>query len=246
MRTAKLALSDVQVEQLRADGFLVVEQITSCGEVQMLRRIFDRLFVDHRKRPVGTGRDRQSVWQFEMPVFESPLLVDTQFRANALAIARRVLGAGATQTGEQAIVKPPGARETPWHQDEAYWTPGFQYASLTVWMALDDVSVHNGCLQYIPGSHHVLHLHRLRGTIDGFPELEFVDAPRMPGVLCPVSAGGATVHLQRTAHFAGPNDSPAERHAYVMGFALPPVPLVPAKIAHAKILANDGDKVRRR
>lgn len=231
MRTARTALTDAQVAQLRADGFLVVAQITSHGEVRMLRRIFDRLFVEHRKRPVGTGPDRESVWQFEMPVLESPFLVDTQFRANALAIARRVLGTGATQTGEQAIVKPPGARETPWHQDEAYWTPGFTYASLTVWMALDDVGPHNGCLQYVPGSHRRLHPHHRRGTIEGFPELELVDAPRTPGALCPLSAGGATIHLQRTAHCAGPNDSPAERHAYVMGFGLPPVAIVATEMA---------------
>src|SRR5688572_8063353 len=40
-----------------------------------------------------------------------------------------------------------------WHQDYSYWTRTKPVAHLTCWCALDDATVENGCLQYIPGSH---------------------------------------------------------------------------------------------
>lgn len=42
--------------------------------------------------------------------------------------------------------------EVPWHQDGQYW-PIRPRATVTVWIALDDVRVDNGCMRVIPGSH---------------------------------------------------------------------------------------------
>ncbi len=40
-----------------------------------------------------------------------------------------------------------------WHQDYSYWTRTQPMTHLTCWIGLDDATRHNGCLQYIPGSH---------------------------------------------------------------------------------------------
>lgn len=40
-----------------------------------------------------------------------------------------------------------------WHQDYSYWTRTKPMAHLTCWIGLDDATVDNGCLQYVPGSH---------------------------------------------------------------------------------------------
>lgn len=40
-----------------------------------------------------------------------------------------------------------------WHQDYSYWTRTKPMAHLTCWIALDDATVENGCVHYIPGSH---------------------------------------------------------------------------------------------
>ena len=42
--------------------------------------------------------------------------------------------------------------ETPWHQDGEYW-PIKPLESVTIWLAIDEVTSENGPLQYIPGSH---------------------------------------------------------------------------------------------
>lgn len=46
-------------------------------------------------------------------------------------------------------------KETPWHQDSAYW-PIRPMATCTVWIALDESSRENGCLRYVPGSHRAI------------------------------------------------------------------------------------------
>ena len=51
--------------------------------------------------------------------------------------------------------KAPGDGEMPWHQDQ-----DFDYLSpdtgLAVWLAIDDATGANGCLEVVPGSHHTL------------------------------------------------------------------------------------------
>jgi len=40
-----------------------------------------------------------------------------------------------------------------WHQDYSYWTRTRPMQHLTCWIGLDDSTVDNGCVHYIPGSH---------------------------------------------------------------------------------------------
>lgn len=45
-----------------------------------------------------------------------------------------------------------GGKATPWHQDGHYW-PIRPLATVTAWIAIDDVDTGNGCLRVIPGTH---------------------------------------------------------------------------------------------
>ena len=40
-----------------------------------------------------------------------------------------------------------------WHQDYSYWTRTRPMAHLSCWIALDDATVDNGCVHYVPRSH---------------------------------------------------------------------------------------------
>ncbi|HEX2269410.1 MAG TPA: phytanoyl-CoA dioxygenase family protein [Pyrinomonadaceae bacterium] len=40
-----------------------------------------------------------------------------------------------------------------WHQDYSYWTRTTPVAHLSCWIGLDDSTLANGCLHYVPGSH---------------------------------------------------------------------------------------------
>ena len=53
---------------------------------------------------------------------------------------------------DQALVKGPYANPTAFHLDVPYWS--FTSAdAITIWVALDDATLENGCLYYVPGSH---------------------------------------------------------------------------------------------
>jgi ectoine hydroxylase-related dioxygenase (phytanoyl-CoA dioxygenase family) len=40
-----------------------------------------------------------------------------------------------------------------WHQDYSYWTRTQPMAHLTCWIGLDNSTLENGCVHYVPGSH---------------------------------------------------------------------------------------------
>jgi len=54
---------------------------------------------------------------------------------------------------DMALVKPPGGREKPWHQDHAYFNYPLETRIVGVWIALDEVDVENGCMVVLPGGH---------------------------------------------------------------------------------------------
>jgi ectoine hydroxylase-related dioxygenase (phytanoyl-CoA dioxygenase family) len=64
-----------------------------------------------------------------------------------------VIGDDVILWGCHVFCKPPvDGYETPWHQDGHYW-PIRPLATCTVWVALEESKVANGCLRVIPGSH---------------------------------------------------------------------------------------------
>ena len=74
-------------------------------------------------------------------------------------IVSSVLGDDIILWGCHVFCKPAGeGYETPWHQDGHYW-PIRPLANCTVWVALEESSVRNGCLRVIPGSHIGQQLH---------------------------------------------------------------------------------------
>ena len=228
-----VVLTQDQIDFYHREGYLVLDAITTAEEVEWLRGIYDRLFEARAGRETGDqfdlgGTDEEgrpaALPQILNPSKYAPELQQGLFRANALAVARQLLGPEARSGGEHAIFKPArtGA-ETPWHQDEAYWNPELDYESLSIWIPLQEATLENGCMQFVPGSHkqQVLAHH----TINYDPRihgLEVDSADTSRAVACPIPAGGATIHHNRILHYAGPNTSAIPRRAYILMFGLPP------------------------
>jgi Phytanoyl-CoA dioxygenase (PhyH) len=79
-----------------------------------------------------------------------------------------VIGNDVILWGAHVFCKPAGdGFETPWHQDGHYW-PIRLLATCTVWVALEESSIENGCLRVIPKSHaaKVLHEHLHEDRLD--------------------------------------------------------------------------------
>lgn len=227
-----VTLSPDQIARFREDGFLAIRGLTSAEEIERLRGIYDRLF----DGKVGYERGRQldmvspeddagktpGLSQILNPAEFAPELRETLFRKNALAVAQQLLGADATLWFEHAISKPAlhGAA-TPWHQDEAHRNDeGVAYDQISIWLPLQQATVENGCLRYIPGSN--------RGEV--LTHHSPNDDPRIMALECaggfdasresfvPLNAGDACVHDSLTLHGAGPNLTGTPRRAYIMAF----------------------------
>jgi len=104
-----------------------------------------------------------------------------------------VVGDDVILWGCHVFCKPAGeGYETPWHQDGHYW-PIRPLANCTVWVALEESTVENGCLRVIPRSHigHRLHEHLHEDRTDltlnqrmaagSFDEASAVDIELQPG-----------------------------------------------------------------
>jgi ectoine hydroxylase-related dioxygenase (phytanoyl-CoA dioxygenase family) len=173
----------------------------------------------------GTGPRRFP--QILHPRAFAPQLVETEFFRSAQAIARQLLGENARFKADLSLMKPAriGAA-TPWHQDEAFQDPHWEYHEVSFWLALQPTDRRNSCMEYIPGSHRQPVLpHGFPGGDNRIHALECVEGfDPSDAVPCPMPAGGCVVHNQRTLHYAGPNLSDQDRLAYVLIFDLVPVP----------------------
>ncbi len=231
-----VGLSPQQLADFRENGFTATERITSDEELAWLGEVYDRLFADRVQavpggyfdlsRPYDSpGEDLQP--QIIAPEARFAELRKTAFWRNGRALASKLLGveAAALRGWGHMILKPPRVGEPlPWHQDEAYWDPGFDYTALGCWMPLDPATPESGCMSFIPGSHRgEVRVHRHLGDDPTVHALftEEVD-PRL-AVAVPQVAGGAIFHHCRILHSSGPNRSAQVRRAYANEWQLPPV-----------------------
>jgi hypothetical protein len=68
--------------------------------------------------------------------------------------ASQILGGAVRFWHDQLFYKPAHhGGEVIWHQDYSYWTRTKPMAHLTCWIGLDDSTLENGCLHYVPRSH---------------------------------------------------------------------------------------------
>jgi ectoine hydroxylase-related dioxygenase (phytanoyl-CoA dioxygenase family) len=229
-------LSPAQIAGFFEDGFVIVERIADIDEIAGLQEIYDAVFTERRGWDVGdlfdlTGvesPDRElQLPQMFWPSHYAPELARSRLYRNAHRAAHQLLGAEARCVFEHAILKPPHCEaDTPWHQDDAFNRIGTGYSeSISVWMPLQDVSLQNGCLHYVPGSHRgPLFPHRsLHGDsrIHALEALPLTDAESVAvPVPVPVPAGAAVIHHSRTLHWAGPNATAQPRRACTLGFAV--------------------------
>lgn len=235
MSQLTITLSQEQIDFFHRYGYLSLPALTSAEEVIRLQETYDRIFAVKAGRDEGdhldlvtTDEDEQEsvLPQILNPSKYAPELLNTQLRINADAIAKQLLGTEATFHSDHAIRKPAGSGvETPWHQDEAYWDADKEYNSLSIWVPLQEATLQNSCMQFVPGTHNqeVLPHHPI-GNDPRVIGLE-VDNPTelaKGAVACELPPGGATIHHSRTLHFTGANLSSQPRRAYIMAYGTSP------------------------
>jgi ectoine hydroxylase-related dioxygenase (phytanoyl-CoA dioxygenase family) len=106
-----------------------------------------------------------------------------------------------------------------WHQDYSYWTRTTPLQHLTCWIGLDDSTIENGCVQYVPGSHlwPDLPITGLTGDMEATHEIlsdEFKE--KFKPVAVELKKGECSFHHARTMHGSYANTTDRPRRATVI------------------------------
>jgi non-heme Fe2+,alpha-ketoglutarate-dependent halogenase len=144
-------LTREQISAFNRDGYLAGLRIFDDSEISSIRQYFDELLA----KTLAAGGDSYSISTAHLKygrVYD--ILTDPRI----VGRIKDLLGEDVIAWGSHFFCKMPGdGKRVSWHQDSSYWplTPSM---AVTAWLAIDDATVENACMRYIPGSHHLGHL----------------------------------------------------------------------------------------
>lgn len=228
-------LSREQVEQYQRDGFTIIENFLTADELERWRRAVgaavkargDRMLPKSLGDHLDDARAERNAADYYSQVFiqrvnlwlESADVADLILDAAIGKIACELEGIdGVRIWHDQALIKQPWGNPTSWHLDNPYWSFTSRHA-ISLWLALDDATLENGCLWFMPGSHKEASSENvgigpnMGHLFDVYPQWRTRKA-----VPAPMKAGSCSFHNGLTAHAANANMTPGYRRAMTCGF----------------------------
>jgi ectoine hydroxylase-related dioxygenase (phytanoyl-CoA dioxygenase family) len=158
----RYVLTPQQIQSFEDRGFLSGIRVLDDAQIEALREELAALMDPaHPSRELfyeyhsNESADPGSVLFHALGAWRAgPAFHDLLWHPACVVPASQLLGGAVRFWHDQLFVKPPRhGGVVAWHQDYSYWTRTQPMAHLTCWIALDDVTRENGCLQYVPGSH---------------------------------------------------------------------------------------------
>lgn len=229
-------LTGEQVAQFHRDGFISVESFCTPADLVVVRELIDGLFERFDELPKTLAFDlgdvklhdgAKVVPQINTCVRFEPRLKETAVYRNAEFIAKQICGSAVGYGYDHAIYKPAQSRrEVPWHQDLAYGRdPDAICFNANFWVPLQEATIDNGCMHFIPHSHwgNLLPHHPV-GHNPAVHTLECDPIDTSASVACPLAPGGCTIQHGKTLHYTGPNITDSPRRAWIINFGLPITP----------------------
>ena len=225
----KYQLNKKQVQDYQSNGFIVIEDFLSPEELELWRNSITKAVIERggRKIPgkdimIGEADGINEDADYFGKVFDQLLnLWQTNDQVKKLMLDERIGKMAAQLAGvdgiriwhDQALIKRPWANPTAWHLDTPFWSFSDRNA-ISIWVALDDATLENGCLFFIPGSHKQTSFDKITigrnmdGIFEVYPELKNA-AP----VAAPMKAGSCSFHNGLTVHGANANMTKGFRRA---------------------------------
>jgi hypothetical protein len=246
-----MRLGETELEGFRRDGYVVTPGFLDAAEVAHLAECYmatvERLRAEQRLENVQSGGDPDEAFQvyqirtahLQHPIFRM-LIHDTRL----LDLVEDLIGPDIRLIHYQGLYKPARTGGTVgWHQDNYYFNVE-RDRTVSVWLALDDATVENGCMWYLPRRHGRRLEHEQlwdtaakKGFYFAIPELDDADA-----VPAEVTAGGFAIHHCLMPHRSLKNLTDRPRRGLAMHFMDATVPDPPM----LKILPEGATPVLRR
>jgi ectoine hydroxylase-related dioxygenase (phytanoyl-CoA dioxygenase family) len=227
-------LTDEQFRQYQSDGYVVVEDALSLAIVDRVKTRL-REYTHGDREPEGFQRQTEpavergevdvedpgdAVRKFEgLGLVESDdVLSDVAENDAITSVAAQLLGPNLKLLRAAAMFKPPEVgSEKGFHQDAAYY-PIQPMDHVTVWIALDEATPENGCMNVVPGAH--------EGGILGHEAVEYDtdiviadrDFTQEDAVALPMEPGDALFQHCLLPHYTAPNTTEHWRRALIMSY----------------------------
>jgi len=227
-------VSDSERESFDRDGFLHLPAVLTTDEVDAIEVVYDRFMRGEIDVPgkdlcdmitgeYGTDPTEYAIFNVVLPRRYHPEWQDNTFERVGLSIAEQLCGEGMVLDFDQLLAKQPGRDDAvfAWHQDQAYWVNTDDRRTATCWLAVDDSTIQNGCMQFLPGSHREsVRPHRpLSGNREDQHTLVTDLRPDDELVAVEIRRGDITVHNEGVLHgSAGNTSSSSRRRAYITAF----------------------------
>lgn len=220
-------LTQEQISFYRENGFVVIEDFLTPDDLATWRGALDEAIHQRGKvrilnhdTPIDEDAyynnvfvQRVNLWRDNPAIRE--LIVDGRLGKMAATLAGVD---GVRLWHDQALIKQPWANPTGWHLDNPFWSWHSRDA-LSLWVALDDATLQNGCLYFLPGSHKTATYEN--STIGMNIGDIFKVYPAWKGIMAfpaEMKAGSCSFHNGLIGHGAGPNMTPGWRRAMTCGF----------------------------
>ncbi|MDA0749020.1 MAG: phytanoyl-CoA dioxygenase family protein [bacterium] len=214
-----------QIQQYKDNGFTIVPNVIPPDQ---LERIADRLNqaalgkldpgisvqVEPEIQRTGTqtANPLDRIRKVARVVPHDPFFRDLACEDGILELARGFIGENIRFFGDECQLKPAfhGSAHA-WHQDAPYFHTE-PMPVVTLWMAIDDATEENGCIEVVPGLHKQGILERKNAKQAWFNEGEFDTSN---AVRAEVKAGGVLVFDIQLPHGSGPNRTPNRRRSAI-------------------------------
>ncbi len=221
-------LSHQQIEEFRQTGHLTVPAVFDAETIHAVtgdlsdwaQRFVTQLSPQQRRWYLEqSSGDEITLRKLDNPVFHRPRFREFAADQRLVEMVQQLIGPDVSVFFSQVFMKPPEVGgPKPIHQDNFYFGPDCDDATLTAWIALDDATIENGCLYYADR-------HQEKVT----PHIAPPDQPynlQIPDEVAadyrmtpaPVPRGGVSFHHGNTPHQSSSNRSSSPRRAVALHY----------------------------
>ncbi|MES2773259.1 MAG: phytanoyl-CoA dioxygenase family protein [Bacteroidota bacterium] len=230
----KHQLNDAQIQSYQENGFVVIDDFLNPDELEHWRNAVDNavkeragIKIPGKDIKIGEADGINEDADYFGKVFDQLLnLWQTNEQVKEIMLDDRIGKMAAQLAGvdgiriwhDQALIKRPWANPTAWHLDTPFWSFSDRNA-ISIWVALDNATLENGCLFFIPGSHKQTSFDKITigknmdGVFDIYPGLL-----KATPVAAPMKAGSCSFHNGLTVHGANANMTSGFRRAMTCAY----------------------------
>jgi len=225
-------LDDAAVDAYWRDGFVMLDDALSAEQLSSLRSDFADWIEESREHTEAYGTTLDDRERFDVepghsaaapalrrvasPVEVSDVYLEVMRNTRAVDATAQLIGPNVEFNNSKVNSKQPGAStHVKFHQDFSF-QPHSNEDLLAILYFVDDVTLENGPLKVVPGTHTgPLHEHWHDGVFTGAVDPLTADRAQSAAIPCTGPAGSACLMHTRLLHGSGPNQTDVPRTLFI-------------------------------